>query len=143
MGKIVVGVDGSEHADAALAWAITEAKAHGDSLLVVTAWSAPLVNGGVFAPAPDIDVTIIENGAKQVLADALAKPAVKDAGVRIDEQVECGSAAELMVRAAKDARLLVVGTRGRGGFTGLLLGSVSHQVAHHAPCPVVIVPSKA
>lgn len=61
-------------------------------------------------------------------------------GVEVEQSVLEGTPAQVLVEAAQGADLLVVGTRGHGGFTGLLLGSVSQQAAHHAPCPVVIVP---
>jgi nucleotide-binding universal stress UspA family protein len=66
---------------------------------------------------------------------------VDTSGVTVDRKLRTGNASQALLHEAKGAALLVVGSRGRGGFTGLLLGSVSQQVAHHAPCPVVIVPA--
>jgi nucleotide-binding universal stress UspA family protein len=75
-----------------------------------------------------------------VLEEALGKAiGDRDPGVTIEREVVEGSPADVLLRAAADADLLVVGSHGRGGFAGLLLGSVSQQCAHHAPCPVVIV----
>ncbi len=139
--KIVVGIDGSVGADAALAWALEEARAHGDRIVAVMAWSTPVVAGGIYAPAPPIDLEALEGAAKQTLADALDRANAADGEVKIAEQVVWGSASEALVRASEGARLLVVGSRGLGGFKELLLGSVGHQVAHHARCPVVIVPA--
>jgi nucleotide-binding universal stress UspA family protein len=64
-------------------------------------------------------------------------------GVTVEGRVVPGGAAQVLVEEAKGASLLVVGSRGRGGFSGLLLGSVSQQSAHHAPCPIVIIPAGA
>ncbi len=80
----------------------------------------------------------VEAGAKQLLERELA--AVDTSGIEVESIVEPRNAADALLDAARDAGLLVVGTRGHGGFKGLLLGSVSQQASHHAPCPVVIVP---
>jgi nucleotide-binding universal stress UspA family protein len=134
-GRIVVGIDGSPGGRKALAWAVAEAKQRDATLEVVHVWHAPYVEGyghsSAFDPA-DFEVA----------AQALAREAVEPyrSQVALEVKVVCGAPASTLVHEAKDADLLVVGSRGRGGFTGLLLGSVSQQVVHHAPCPVVIVP---
>jgi nucleotide-binding universal stress UspA family protein len=141
--QIVVGVDGSSHSDAALRWALREARAHGAALRVVTAWHYPYtadISG--MAPITAAGMNVADDARKlqdKALDDALLLEPFPGGSVDIERVVEQGSAARVLLDAAKGADLLVVGSRGRGGFTGLLLGSVSHQVASHATCPVVVV----
>jgi nucleotide-binding universal stress UspA family protein len=134
MGIIVVGVDGSDHARRALEWAIDEAKLRRASLYLVHSWKfpapVPLPDGGV-APAD------LEGAANAVLDEAAA---LVPGGVAVQREIANDHAAHALVRASQGAELLVVGARGLGGFKGLLLGSVSEQVVHHARCPVVVVP---
>jgi nucleotide-binding universal stress UspA family protein len=148
MATIVVGVDGSDGAAEALRWALGEARLRGAEVRVVHAWSVPLVllvpsadAFGVPEPAGSLEEvrTALEKGAKKVLDASLI--GVKADDIVIKRELAEGKAARVLIDAARDANLLVVGTRGLGGFTGLLLGSVSHQCTHHAPCPVVIVPA--
>jgi nucleotide-binding universal stress UspA family protein len=150
MQKIVVGVDGSETADKALRWAADEARLRGASLRVMHAWTVPLVLArpsedafGIPEPVESLlEVrTALQREATTVLERALED--VASAGVEVEAQAIEGKAARILIEAAADAELLVIGSRGLGGFAGLLLGSVSQQCAHHAPCPVVIVPSSS
>ena len=140
VGRIVVGVDGSDGSLAALRWAGDEAQQRGASLHVVHAWLAPYVGdiSGMAAIASGQDA--FEVAARQVLDQSVeaAGPALTD--LPVDRALVHGDAASTLLSAAADAELLVVGARGHGGFIGLLLGSVSSQCTHHAPCPVVIVP---
>ncbi len=139
MGFIVVGIDGSDESKRALHWALEEARLREARLLAVHAWTYQFTAGPGYLPAADPDVRdSIQQEAEQVLDDALAE--VGTVGVEVERSAVEGSPAATLVAAAEGADLLVVGSRGRGGFTGLLLGSVSQQCAHHAPCPVVIVP---
>ena len=137
-GTIVVGVDGSEHGDRALAWAIDEAKLRSARLRLVSAWHVPAAVYGApgFVPPVDVDSTVREVAEKSV-EEAAAK--AREAGIEADAVIREGHAAQVLVEAADDADLLVIGSRGHGGFSGLLLGSVSAQCAHHAPCALVIV----
>ena len=90
--------------------------------------------------APEIlDRRVIEEAADKTLGEAVAEVAGENPLAYVERVVTEGPAAQALVEAAEDADLLVVGSRGHGGFTGLLLGSVSQQCAHHAPCAVVIV----
>ena len=139
MQRIVVGVDGSEASERALQWAVEEAGLRGASVTIVNAWSMAFAGGGFPYAGLAIDPGSFETAGQEVL-DAAVRSA-EASGVTIETSLVCGGAAESLLAAAKGADLLVVGSRGRGGFTGLLLGSVSHQVAHHAPCPVVIIPA--
>ncbi|MDP1804430.1 MAG: universal stress protein [Acidimicrobiales bacterium] len=128
---VVVGVDGSEQARRALTWAAEEAKLRGARLRVVHVWSYLAQTGEAFDP------TYGDDDARRLLQEAVAG---LDDGVDIELTAVCDLPARGLLDSSRDADLLVVGARGMGGFGGLLLGSVSQQVAQHAPCPVVIVP---
>ena len=133
---IVVGVDGSGHAEHALDWALSQAEVTGDQVLAVTCWEYP-VNLGWVPPMP-VDYRPDED-ARTMLDQAVEKARAEHPGVDVHRLVVEGSAAGGLIDAAKGADLLVVGTRGHGGFAGLLLGSVSEHCVAHAPCPVVVV----
>jgi nucleotide-binding universal stress UspA family protein len=144
-GRIVVGIDGSEGARRALGWAVEEARLRGWSVLAVHSYSVPplLLSAETVPGAPPAtpDPGLIDRlaaGAETLLARELEK--VDTEGVQVEGAVGNGPAADVLRQAAKEAQLLVVGMRGGGGFMGLLLGSVSQQVAQYAPCPVVLVP---
>ncbi len=141
-GDVVVGVDGSAGAEAALRWAAEEAGRRQARLAVVRTWWTPIAvppEGVAIAPRDAgafVEQARHELGevTERVLADVDPRPA--EIGL---EPIEAPATGGLLRRAA-GAGLLVVGSRGRGGFAGLLLGSVSQQCAEHAPCPVVVVP---
>jgi hypothetical protein len=136
MRTIVVGVDGSPDADHALNWAIDEAKRHSMRLLLVHG-----VEIGAAAASPygsGLVLEQLEEVGREVLDKALAF--VRAKGVQAEGRMEIGSSAHALVQASRGADLLVVGSRGHGGFAGLLLGSVSTACVHHAHCPVVVVP---
>jgi nucleotide-binding universal stress UspA family protein len=135
-GRIVVGVDGSASSMAALRWAIRQAKLTGSSVDAVIAWHVPAGYG--IAPVGDGAVDF-EGDAKQVLADALNQVTGTESGGLVRPSVVEGRTAEVLVRAARGADLLVVGSRGHGEFTSALLGSVSHFCVHHASCPVLVI----
>lgn len=133
---VVVGVDGSPSSVTALRWAAREASMRGVSLRVVSAyhWDVPPVPGP--APMPDL-----QSAASAMQHEALIEVADDVVGVHIDTDVVFGSPAAVLLGAAKQAQLLVVGTHGHGALSRLVLGSVSHAVIQHAPCAVVVVPS--
>ena len=138
MARIVVGVDGSNASQAALKWAVAEGRLREATVDAVHAWTYPAatyITGLVPPPTFAHDDLAAEAGA--ILDEACDRLGDAAAGVRriVDE----GTPAARLLERAAGADLLVVGSRGRGGFSGLLLGSVSQQCAHHAPCPVVIV----
>ena len=140
MGVIVVGVDHSEGAKAALRFALEEARLRQAKLRVVHAWQfgyigAPGFEGSL--PAVGGDVAEFHEAAEAALDETL-RGVVAD-GVAIERRVDQGAAAPVLIEESRDADLLVVGSRGHGGFAQLLLGSVSQQCAQHAFCPVVIV----
>ncbi len=141
-GPIVVGVDGSEPARAALAFAFTEAHRLGSTVIAVHAWSPPLPTGPgeatAAALADDGDRARYRQDAQQTLTDALAECRQQHPDVPVDERLtEAGPVAALL-EAATEPAMIVVGSRGHGGFTGLLLGSTSQSVLHHATCPVAV-----
>jgi nucleotide-binding universal stress UspA family protein len=136
--NIAVGTDGSDNSVAALRWALAEAKVHGASVDVVYSWEFPPVidpmGVSMLPSTQDMDAS-----AGRLLNGVMEK--VDASGVSVTTSVVRGAPATALLTAAKSADLLVIGRRGRGGFMGLLLGSVAQQVAHHAPCPVVLVPA--
>jgi nucleotide-binding universal stress UspA family protein len=144
MATVVVGVDSSEGAKRALAFALEESRLRGATLLAVHAWSFPAIaaSAGMFAPPVEFDFEELKRDAEQSLNTVIDEVVGTGHGVEIERKVVEGAAAQVLTEEARGADLLVVGSRGHGGFTGLLLGSVSQQAAHHAPCPVVIVPPK-
>lgn len=142
MAVIVVGVDQSEGAKAALRFALEEAKLRRATLRVVHAWQYGYIGAtGVEGAYPALggDIKELRAGAETALAETLRESIPEADTVEIERRVVEGRPAAVLVAESRDADLLVVGSRGHGGFTGLLLGSVSQQCAHHAACPVVIV----
>lgn len=140
MSRIVVGLDGSESAARALRWAAELAHNHGDELFVVTVFPPPEVVGVPGARWPVERVEETEQRAREQqrrwLSDILGD---EYPDLELIAEVRMGRAAEGLLEAAKEAELLVVGARGRGGFTGLLLGSVSMQCVTHSEVPVTVV----
>jgi nucleotide-binding universal stress UspA family protein len=139
MKTIVVGVDGSRGAQVALEFAAREAAAHGAFLRLVTAWEVPstvLSSGGV---APDIYGSF-EEEARGILTKAVARVHELEPTVPTEERTVEGHAGNALVDESASADLIVIGRRGHSGLTEFLLGSISHQVADHAKCAVVIVP---
>ncbi len=134
--RIVVGVDGSPSSMTALRWAILQAELTGCEVEAVIAWRLPSRYG--FAAVTD-RATDFEGDARKVLADALNEVSSVEPDVVIRSSVAEGHPAEVLVRAARGADMLVVGSRGHGGFTGSVLGSVSQYCVHHAPCPVLVI----
>ncbi len=138
MAKIVVGTDGSTNSHRALAWAL-EHSDDDDEVVAVIAWQFP-----VFAGA---EVSVLDSGKFEEQATAALAKTVDEVSAedddrdRITQVVMSGHSGMVLIDQAADADLLVVGSRGHGGFVGLLLGSVSTYVVHHAPCPVVVVPA--
>lgn len=138
--RIVVGVDGSEEALHALRWAAWLARPLGATVEVVAAYDwVPIGVGSPWvAPVTAVGQRELADGARAALDDAVRRSAAED--VVVERTVAEGTAPARLRDRAVDADLLVVGSRGRGGFAGLLLGSVSRRCLVHPPCPVVVVP---
>lgn len=139
MGSIVVGLDGSESSLAALRWALAEAVAHGHEVRVVQAWEYPaavLLPGPFGGPVPPPSEMAKANEA--ALADSLALVTIPE-GVTVNRIVREGPAAAVLLDEAARADHLVLGTRGRGGFAGLVLGSVTQHLAGRVQCPVTVI----
>jgi nucleotide-binding universal stress UspA family protein len=134
MGQIVVGVDGSAHATAALRWAVEEAVLRGAEVVALCAWEFPHALNPVTMLTIDADPFVAD--AEAALDRAVT--AIGETPVEITSRVVEGAAALRLAEASVDAELVVVGSRGRGGFSGLLLGSVSQHLAAHARGPVLI-----
>jgi nucleotide-binding universal stress UspA family protein len=146
MGMIVVGVDNSEGGRAALQFALEEAKLRGARLRAVHAWQfasigAPGIEAGS-QPMCRVELADVQRSV-QASFEATLREAIPDHGdIDVEHRIVEGTAAAALVEESRGADLLVVGSRGLGGFRGLLLGSVGQQVAHHAACPVVIIPRR-
>jgi nucleotide-binding universal stress UspA family protein len=141
ISSIIAGVDGSDSSRAALRWAYDEAGHHGASLTVLASWQPPaLPMSPPYGSLPE------EGYERQPKTDALAlldrfvaelEPRTPEVDVRT--LIEEGSPAKVLIERSRDADLLVVGSRGLGGFAGMVLGSVSQHLVAHAHCPVVVV----
>ena len=161
---VVVGIDGSAGSSKALAWAAEEARMRGAVLRVVHAWRFPRLSEAAYLQAmaqaePDglnpSDEDVYDDFRSEVISMSGGEPGEAEASVDsqieavlgpspdlpLEREVKQGRATQVILEAAEGAALVVVGSRGRDGFAGLLLGSVSSQVAHHSHCPVTVVPS--
>jgi nucleotide-binding universal stress UspA family protein len=146
---VVVGVDGSAGAQEALRWALAEGRLRNSPVRVVHAWTFGYIGSVEGFPYWDgsanpytsvgVDLSDLHLAAEELLERSLADVGDETKGVEIERLVVQGAAAAILVTAVAPDDLLVVGSRGHGGFVGLLLGSVSQQCVHHAPCPVVVV----
>ena len=134
-GLIVVGVDGSPHARRALEWALSEARLRGGRCLLIHTYEFGIAASSPYAFPPLEEVTA---SADATLEEELV--VARASGLPVEGKVVFGGAAKALVDAAAHADLLVVGSRGRGGFRGALMGSVSTACVHHAACPVVVIP---
>lgn len=140
--EVLVGVDGSAASMYALDWAVAAALAHKLKVHLVCSYALPAftaasLDGGYAA----LDDTAIQEGAKAVLAESRAR--AQASGVEITTSVMTGDATGVLVDLSRAARMVVVGTRGRGGFAGRLLGTISSALPAHAYCPAVVVPMPA
>lgn len=142
-GPVVVGLDGSSGSDRALEFAVDEAVARGAELVAVQAWPAVAPEYALYggtAMAGDLDAVRVRG--EEVLAERLAGWQAKYPTLPITRRAVLDRPSSALLEAARSASLVVVGARGRGGFLGLLLGSTSLKLLHHAPCPVVVARSR-
>jgi nucleotide-binding universal stress UspA family protein len=144
MSGIVVGIDGSRNASRALEWAVTEAAIRKAPLTVLAVHAVPAsywTGAPVMLPGDEDKVAEIRKAAESAVA-ATASKLGADQPVSITVSAVNGFPAHALIDASKDSDLVVVGARGGGGFSVLMLGSVSNQVVHHSACPVVVVPAE-
>jgi nucleotide-binding universal stress UspA family protein len=138
--RIVVGVDGSPSAREALRWAVRQAELTGVAVEAVIAWHLPLMVGGyAWPPVGVLEATDFGKLAGEVLATSITEAVGSASPVPVIPVVAEGNPAQVLLDAAAGADMLVVGSRGYGGFTEALLGSVSQHCVHHAQCPVVVI----
>ena len=139
MSLIVVGIDGSKSGDEALRFALEEARLRGATLRIVTVWSTPTAAYAGMAYVPTFDMRGAEEQAANERLEAARALVGVAAGVTIETVAVEGQVAGVLAAEAVGADLLVVGSRWHGGFTSLLLGSVSQKLAHHVQVPLAIV----
>ena len=135
-GRIVVGVDGSPQSLEALRWALNQAEAPGASIEAIHAWQIPVAYGAPVAVMPGESFAA---SAERALGESVEQVLGGRTDIHVARVAEQGLPAKVLLEHSRGAELLVVGSRGRGGFKGLLLGSVSQHCVSHAHCPVVVI----
>lgn len=138
-GRVVVGVDGSERCLEAVEFAFAAASARGVGLTAVHGWTAPWTPASEGLPLSAAEWRGLHDREELLLAESVAGWATKYPDVEVTRLVVHGNPGKTLVEHSHGAELVVVGSRGRGGFVGLLLGSVSQAVVHHATCPVAVI----
>src|SRR3712207_7851116 len=138
---IVVGVDGSDKSRTALLWAYNEAAPHAAAITVVSTWHPPALpmTPPYGSLPPEGYLPEPERAALDMLEKFVAELDARTPPVDVRTSVEKGNPAEVLIERSKEADLMVVGSRGHGGFKGMLLGSVSQHLVAHSECPVVVV----
>jgi nucleotide-binding universal stress UspA family protein len=143
MASIVVGIDGTEASRSALRWATAEARLRGASLHVVHTWPHPIE---AYGPSPRMserfpsDTVAAEHRiAKELVEREFERTGIEATGVSIEAELVEGEPARVLLAAAQDADLLVIGSSRHGTVASVILGAVAEQCVRHAPCPVVIV----
>ncbi|MFE9822725.1 universal stress protein [Streptomyces sp. NPDC005791] len=138
MGRIVVGVDGSDASVKALRWAVRQAELTGDTVEAVNSWEYPATSWASMMPGmpEDFDPQAV---ATVALTEALEEALGAEGAAAVEKIVVIGNPAQTLLERSRGANLLVVGARGYSGFKATLLGSVSLHVAQHATCPVTVV----
>ena len=144
MSGITVGIDGSAHSSRALEWALNEAAVRHAAVTVLTVHSVAMnawTGTPIILPQDPADLEESRLAAEEMTAKALSQ--LGDAQPSsVTVRVIIGFPAPALIEASRTADLMVVGSRGGGGFGKLLVGSVSNQVVHHAHCPIVVVPAE-
>ncbi|TCC21562.1 universal stress protein [Kribbella sindirgiensis] len=136
---VVVGVDGSKTSAKAIDFAFDQADARHARVVAVHAWTSPFLTYADGASMLQFDEEKVREESRLLIAESVAGAAADHPDVEWTAELVTGSAAQALVRRSESADLLVVGSRGRGGFTGLLLGSVGQSALHHTHCPIAIV----
>lgn len=136
-GRVVVGYDGSAHSEAAMEYAIEQARAREAPLHVVFAWQRPL--SSPYAAAYSTLLAEALEQESRAMAERVARRREKSPDVEITDEQVVDHPANALIRAGGTADLVVVGSRGLGGFASAVLGSVSHAVLHHVTCPIAVV----
>ncbi|MFJ8098639.1 universal stress protein [Streptomyces griseofuscus] len=138
--RIVVGVDGSEGSKQALNWAMRQAELTGGWVEAVIAWDVPQFHGALgWMPPSSSDEAALEGRARSEVTSAVEEAVAAHPTVQVSTVARYGTPAGVLLEASRDAALLVVGSRGLGGFKGLLLGSVAQHCVQHAHCPVLVL----
>jgi nucleotide-binding universal stress UspA family protein len=137
--SVLVGVDGSVSAQGALAWAAAEASFRQSPLRIVHAFTWPMISNPLDLTVDGYMSNGLQAAAEQVLAEAESHARTVAPDIKVTDELFVAGAAPTLLSQAQDAELVVTGSRGLGGFRGLLVGSVSAAVAAHAPCPVIVV----
>ncbi|CAL2067776.1 MULTISPECIES: universal stress protein [Streptomyces] len=138
--RIVVGVDGSEGSKHALNWAVRQAELTGGWVEAVIAWDVPQFHGALgWMPPSSSDEAALEGRAQSEVTSAVEEAVAAHPTVQVSTVARYGTPASVLLEASRDAALLVVGSRGLGGFKGLLLGSVAQHCVQHAHCPVLVL----
>jgi nucleotide-binding universal stress UspA family protein len=138
-GPVVVGIDGSAASEAAIGFAFDEASLRGCGLVAVHTWNEVFIDPELKVARIAIDTTGLQERAHELLAQQLAGWQEKFPDVEVRRVVTQGRPLGALLESGEDACLIVVGNRGHGGFDGTLLGSTSQGLAHHAPCPLVVI----
>ncbi|MFH9177473.1 universal stress protein [Streptomyces albogriseolus] len=141
-GPVVVGVDGSAAGERAIDFAFAEASLRGAPLRAIHAWTLWNAPPSQLHEGADTYVAMpkgVAEAEERLVSEALAGCRERYPGVSVESRAPRSQTREALIEASRSARLLVVGARGRGGFAGLMLGSVSQAVLHHAHCPVAVV----
>jgi nucleotide-binding universal stress UspA family protein len=138
-GPVVVGIDDSAEGRLAVGFAVREAAKRGVGLVAVRAWTTPARALSGDPLRVELDVDEMETAERHVVREVIGSWSAQHPGVDVAIRLIQGTPSHALTTASADAQLVVVGSRGRGGFRGLLLGSVSHQLLHHARCPVAVV----
>ncbi|MDH4160574.1 MAG: universal stress protein [Actinomycetota bacterium] len=138
-GRVVVGIDGSELSVDAVRLAFDAAATRKVGLTILHAWAAPDFDAPGTAVPTELVLEEVEQDELRAMAETVAGLREEYPDVTVEQRLVHGKASRTLVDASRGAELMVVGSRGRGGFASLLLGSVSHAVLHHAHCPVLVV----
>jgi nucleotide-binding universal stress UspA family protein len=139
VGRVVVGVDGSAMSELALEFAFQEASLHGSGLTAAHTWTLPVGLPSGLLTTMGSNVELLEEDQEQVLERSLAGWRERHPDVSVAAKTLVGHVGHALIEESRGALMVVVGSRGRGGFSGLVLGSTSQALIHHAPCPVAVV----